>query len=120
MITESDITLYSERVNPETREPEWTRTAINNVHWEESQGINIATSGLSNADKNKIYIPWTSMPAGVVIKPGDIIVKGIVSDVITTVSQLEKKYSSVAKVRTADVRKDAVMEQLWHVDIGGE
>ena len=120
MITDSDITIYHQTVNSVTRIPEWQSVQIKNVHWEESQGVNITNSGLANADRYKIFIPHSNMPLGLVIQPGDIVVKGLVTDEITSSSQLEKKYPSVAKVKTADVRTDSLMKQLWHIELGCE
>lgn len=120
MITDSDITVYRQQVDPATRELVWSRAQIKKVHWEESQGINIAASGLSNADRYKIFIPYSNVPEGHKIVPGDVIVKGLVEDEITSSSQLEKKYTQVAKVKTVDVRTDAVIQQLWHVELGCE
>ena len=134
MITDSDITIYHRTVNAVTRIPEWHSTQIANVHWEESQGVNIASSGLSNADSVKVFIPYASLVdltyvdpkqyTGAAktfsIQPGDYVVKGLITDAITSSSDLEKKYSSAVKVRTADNRVDGVMQRLWHIALGCE
>lgn len=120
MITESNITLFSKGLDPLTRLDTWTKYHIYEVHWEEVQGLNIIKSGLKDADKVIVFIPLTSID-GVLstrIKPDDYIVKGIVDDNILTTSDLERKYSTAVKVKTADYREDALNESLWHVEVG--
>lgn len=129
MIVDSDITIYSKYIT--NREVAWKKTHIKGVHWEEVQGANILKSGLTNADRVKVFIPFSSLEAepvepigyageGYTIKPGDYIVKGLVEDEILSEVELEKKYTTAVKVKTADIRKDAVNKDLWHIEIGAE
>lgn len=121
MITESNITLYSKTRDINTRLDIWSRYHIYDVHWEEVQGANIIQSGLTNADKIKVFIPIKSLDENIPrIKPDDYIVKEIIVDEITSTSELEKKYETAVKVKTADYRKDSLNEDLWHVEVGCE
>lgn len=119
MITESNITLYSKGFDISTRLDTWKRFEIYDVHWEEVQGANIIKSGLSNADKVRVFIPIKSLDENIPrIKPDDYIVKEIIVDEITSTSELEKKYETAVKVKTADYRLDSINKDLWHVEVG--
>lgn len=122
MITESDITLYKRSFDKSTRLDRWVRVQIQNVHWEESKGINIEKTGLENADKIKVFIPFTSLVGALTsdINPGDYVVKGLIEDEIGSTSELERKYKDAVKIKYVDVRNDAINEELWHVEVGCE
>ncbi|EHR33443.1 hypothetical protein HMPREF9709_01191 [Helcococcus kunzii ATCC 51366] len=132
MITESNITIYNKYLDKITRLDKWKKTQILNVHWEETKGINIIKSGMSNADSVKVFIPYLSIEdlvyidpiqfngKGFTIKPGDYIVKGLIEDEITSSSELEKQYKTAVKIKTVNNRNDSLIKDLWHFEVGCE
>lgn len=125
MRTNSDLTIYN-RV-PKTED--YLRTALAGAsgrkaaQWENRKAINVLRSGgASNADQAVIYIPfslkatyktpkqWQALSAEEkseywTLQNGDLIVKGVVDDVIEagfTASQLKAKYDDVLVISSID------------------
>ncbi len=129
MLTESNITLFNSYLDAATREEKWKRSEVYNVHWEDSQGANIITSGLSSAASLNLYVPFYSAgqyvspkqfansQTGFTFKAGDKVVKGIVPDV-TRIKELEQ-YDDVHTITTVD-KKDFGSMHMRHFEIRGE
>jgi len=107
MFTNADITLYS-CVNGA-----YTRSVIKDVFWVDTKQSNVLKSGLTTADAVTIFIPVASLPEGGVnfTTMKDLIVKGIVSNVIDNTSQqtisaslgtLKSTYDHVVTVSVVD------------------
>jgi len=118
MYTNADITLYS------FTGTSYTRKAISNVFWDECQQSNINKSGLVNADKVAIYIPYSSSGALNFTTNKDIIVKGISTYEIVSTSQqtistslkyLKDNYNMLT-VAVADL-KDYGNKNMWHYEL---
>jgi len=101
MRTNTHITWYKKSIV--NREESYTRYTIRDCFWEERKAANVIASGIQEADSLRLFIPYTS--GEYAIKPGDILVKNIVSDAINsefTITDLKKKYDSVLIVRSVD------------------
>jgi hypothetical protein len=114
--TNSDCTLYNKSVINGVEA--WTRTQIRDVFWEDRKAVTVQRSGLLEADSVAIYIPFT---CGVFsFKPGDILVRGLVTDEISaafTITALKKKYPDIVSIRSVD-RMDYGGRHLQHWQIG--
>ena len=97
----------------------WTRHEVQPVMWQSAE-IDIADKqGSTSADKASIYVPLIA--GNFAFKKGDILVKGLVSDEITssfTISALMAKYPSYIKIRQAD-NKDYGSFALRHWELRG-
>lgn len=116
MYTDTNITLYLYGTGSYTRYVIGT-ALLPGVHWEDVKQSNINKSGLTSADSVSIYIPLANLPSGITADSftgmKDIIVKGIVTDVIDTTSQatigtsknaLLTKYKRMVTVQTVDTQ----------------
>ena len=102
----------------------YTRHEINEVMWQASKATNVIKSGNLGADRVNIWVPSLLSDGSerdtLSIKAGDYLVKGIVSDQITTafpITALIKKYDAV-KVTSVDL-KDYGAPNMKHIQIGG-
>lgn len=117
MITNADITIYNQKINPSTKLTEYIRTQIRNVHWYTDQKTSVDQAGVHSADVYKIRIPaesvediqfidcseWRRLEDRIgywTIQNGDLIVRGLVDDDIKQASDLLKKYPYVARVNS--------------------
>lgn len=132
MRTNADMTVYNKITS--TSES-WQRTVIYDVAWEYRKAANVIKSGLIEADKAAIYIPWArgtnylkpfawqalaSKTGKWTLQAGDIVVKGAVTDEITggfTISSLIRKYDDVLKITSIDTM-DMGSQAMWHWQVG--
>lgn len=128
MLTNCDVTIFNKYI--ENRETKYQKSYIYGVHWEDSKGANVLKSGLDNADKSIIYIPFYNgknylKPKEFVkdnignftLQHEDIIVKGIIDDEFTTIKALEAKYDDVRMITKVDTR-DFGSERMQHWEVG--
>lgn len=85
MLTNTDITIYNRKYDPETRLDTWIRVYVPEAWWYKNEKASITTEGLKQADVYTIRIPNTS----VALKKGDYIVKGNCNISMETVRDLE-------------------------------
>lgn len=114
----ADLTIYTMTIDPATRSEIWTRSQVRDVTWEERKAANVIKSGLLEADSLAVYIPMQR--GNLNIKIGDVIVRGLVTDAITsafTITDLKAKYPASAVVRSVD-RMDRGSLALRHWQIG--
>lgn len=115
MKTNTSATLYSRSVVAGAES--WSRSVISKVFWENRKAANIIQSGLLAADSVAIYIPDSTLT----IKPGDVFVKGTVTDVIQsgtfTITDLKAKYPNVVVVKSVDLM-DYGASHMQHLQIG--
>ena len=115
MKTNTALTLYTRSITNRTES--WTRSVIPAVHWENRKAANVLASGLLEADSVSVWIPGTSAS----IKAGDVIVKGMVTDVVNattfTMTDLKKKYPNVVVVTSVDTY-DYGTPAMRHLRIG--
>lgn len=103
---DTDITIYSHW--KKGRDEAWIRTQITGASWYGHQGANVGDSGLVTADQYVVrirdwstgaYVPpdtWNALeakPDGVwTVRNGDVVVKGLVDDEPTGITQITNKY----------------------------
>lgn len=116
MRTNANCTLYTRSIVAGGES--WASHLIIGVFWENRKAANVLRSGMLEADSVAVYIPQARGDFS--IKPGDVLVKGLVGDVINTtftMTDLKAKYSDVVTVRSVD-RKDFGSQGLRHWQIG--
>ena len=97
----------------------WTRHEVNPVMWQAAEIAIADKQGSTSADRASVYVPASS--GAFAFKKGDVLVKGIVADVITsefTISALMAKYPSYIKIRQADY-KDYGALSMHHWELRG-
>lgn len=110
MITNADMTIYNQKINPETKLTEYMRTQITGIHWYMEQKTSVDDKGLHSKDVYKIRIPedaetgtkryvtpeqyqaMEDVSGAWTIQNGDIFVKGLVNDSIKKASDIFNKY----------------------------
>lgn len=148
MKTNAEATLYNKYINPTTRADEFQRTVLPAVYWENRRAVNkIASGGDIKADKALIMIPqsegddyldpvaWQALADKTgkwTLQPGDMIVRGKVTDEITdevidelteevtpafTVSDLKRKYDDVLNITSVDWM-NAGSDRMKHWEVG--
>ena len=118
MYSNADITLYSYVGGL------YIRKVIKKVFWDECQQSNINKSGLVNADKVAIYIPYSSSGALSFTTSKDIIVKGVSTYEIVSTSQQTistslkylKDNFQMLTISVADL-KDFGNKNMWHYEL---
>ncbi len=104
MTTNSCMTLYHKRFNPEKRLDEWDRYPIENVMWQGGEGASI-NKGYDKANDIKVFIPYDTNKGleKVPFSIGDIIVKGNVEDKIAKQSDLKvENYNITTAINNVD------------------
>ena len=105
MKTNADMTLYVRSVDADTRAEEWARLQVRCVQWEASDGAKVLPNGTIKDDKATIYVPFIRGPLN--LQEGFVIVKGLVTDEITssfTMTDLRAKYPDVLTIRRVTPR----------------
>ena len=116
MYTNADITLYSKVYDTTTRLDKWERHEIRDVFWDSAQGANIIKSGMSTADSVTVFVPLANI--SIEPKTGDYIVKGIIQEEFTKITDLTKNYADAHVVTTVD-KKDFGSKHMQHYELGG-
>lgn len=109
------MTVYAKEFDPTTRLDKWKPKQVIGVFWDNCKGANVKKSGMETADSVVVFIPLANMIA---IKVGDYIVKGLVEDEVTKITDLEKKYQDVHVVTKVD-KKDFGSASMRHWEVGG-
>ncbi len=121
MRNNSDVTLFNKYIDAATRTEKYQRTQISGVLWENRKAANvIASGGNIAANQANIYIPyargaaykdpvaWQALVTKTgywTLQDGDVVVRGLVSDAITTsftITDLKAKYSDTLTIRSVD------------------
>lgn len=115
MKTNADLTHYRRSITAGAET--YTRAAIYGVAWEDRRAANARTG--VQADDIAVYIPLAA--GGDAIQPGDLIVKGVVADALSTTftpTALRAKYPNrVGKVISVDLF-DQGSPALQHRQVG--
>ena len=85
MLTNTDITIYDRKYDPESRLDTWSRVYVPEAWWYKNEKASITTEGLKQADVFTIRIPDTS----IALKKDDYIVKGNCTVTMQTVKELD-------------------------------
>lgn len=121
MRTNGDLTLYTRGVNPTTRAETWTRSIIRGVYWENRRAASYSRGGGVRQDSVLVMFALAKMP-NPPIKPGDIVVRGAVTDEISsafTLTDLRAKYSESGTVGSID-KMDTGNPGIQHYEIEGQ
>ena len=117
MRANSDMTLYVRSVVSGAEV--FTRKVVRGVHWETTDGITKNRDGYVKENKVTVFIPFSV--GSLSIKAGDALVKGIVSDSLSssfTLSDLKRKYgNNVVTIASVAVR-DFGSSQMQHWQVG--
>ncbi len=114
----TDLTIYTKGVDATTRSETWTISYVSGIFWDESKAANVNRSGLLEADRVTVYIPFSRGELD--IRAGDVLVPGTVYEAISssfTISDLKALYPRSATVRSVD-RMDRGSLHLRHWQIG--
>ena len=117
MRTNADLTAYLKSIHATTRTEVWTRVQVHCVAWEERKGSTGGGAGNQRADAITVYIP---LDWAINLKPDDVIVKGLVTDEISsnfTITALKAKYPDSATVKSVD-RHEAGSLNMRHIQVG--
>jgi exosome complex RNA-binding protein Rrp4 len=117
MYTPHSLTWYEATKSGTTTT--WTRHEVTPVMWQASEIASSNQQGVTSTDRASVYVPASS--GSYAFKKGDVLVKGIVSDVISssfTISALMAKYSTWVKIRQADY-KDYGSPSMHHWELRG-
>lgn len=138
MQTNADCTVYNKYSIGTAIE--YKRTELRGVMWSNRKAANIIASGMQNADSAAIYIPilvecskeyktpkqWDALSTADkarywTLKPGDLIVRGIITYEIPTGTEaiLTKTYDDVLKITTVDLNNGGSIS-LQHFRVGGQ
>lgn len=109
--TDVDITIYTRKAHKsDPVQDKWVKVHISGVSWYGGQGVRVHQSGLEAEDGYKVRIPENKMPKGYMpptryaasgnsenwtVKNGDIVVRGILEDEITSPKDITGKYDDV-------------------------
>ena len=135
MITNADCTIYHKTYNPATRLDEWKAFRYQGVNWYGKQAVSVGDSGLNTADSYVVRIPterhipvtkgdvanidkknlYSKGDCGRLLKKGDVVVKGLIQDTITSPSQL-KQYESFLVTAVRDNRRGSPMMRHWRIE----
>jgi len=135
MKTNAQATIYNKAIDPDTRSEIYYRTVLSEVYWENRRAVNkLASGGDIKADKVLVMIPrsfetnylepiaWRGLVDKTgkwTLQNGDIIVRGVVADEITsefTASDLKRKYDDVLTINSVD-SMDAGSERVRHWEV---
>ena len=94
-VRNADVTLYHHTWDAAQHKDVWTRTQHCGVSWYGGRAATPGTCGDTAADSYVVRIYGCAEVAAV---PGDIVVKGLVADDITSASQLTRKYAESWRV----------------------
>lgn len=132
MYTNSSITIYNKYFIKSEKTDGYKRTVIKNAFYEERQATNRLQSGLIDADKVLVLIPFESLEIGEYVPPrefeglegtftiqnGDRIVKGEVLLEINKPTELDKEYEAFT-ITSVD-KKDFGSKKMRHFEIGAK
>lgn len=136
MRTNADITIYNKYFDKETRLDKYQRTVLYGVFWDERKAVNRLQSGLEDADKVTIIIPFSVTTDKKYVPPkafdrlpdktgyftlqeGDRVVRGDINFEITgKVSDLDKEYEAYT-ITSVDT-KDFGSPHMRHWEVGAK
>jgi hypothetical protein len=136
MRTNADITIYNRYFDKETRLDKYQRTVLKGVFWDEVKAVNRIQSGLEDADKVTIIIPFSVTTDKKYVPPkafdrlpdktgyftlqeGDRVVRGDINFEITgKVSDLDKEYEAYT-ITSVDT-KDFGSPHMRHWEVGAK
>lgn len=135
MITNSNVTLYVNWYNQESKKMEYVNIKLNDVWYKLNNKMDVNKDGLTNSSEYKVRIPiesfrgltyieskkYVKLPLDqrdsyLTIHDGAIMIPYLVDDKITSISDLKKKYDNVARVVNYSIN---MIGSSKHISIGG-
>ena len=132
-MTESNCTIFNVVYNTEKKLEEICTTHIYGVHWENVKAVNVINSGMSDADSIVVYIPMSARTdkkykqpkefekahdGCFTLRPGDVIVKGIVS-YEGTIAKITDVFDNSAIITSVDAF-DYGSYDMRHWEVSGK
>ena len=132
-IGQSNITIYNKVYDDDKGYDTYQRTVIKGVHFEDSKGANVIKSGLENADRASIYVPFKSEMSRQYLSPiefkklddkskyftfekGDRLIKGDIDFEPTTEKSIDENYDAFT-ITSVDIF-DFGSENMRHFELG--
>ena len=129
MYVNADCTIFNKYTDKSRRCDAWKRTVIHDVYWEDTSGEKTLQSGLSADCSAFVVIPKTSVntadyqkpkdfnknPAGFTFAPDDIIVRGIITADLPTLSEINALDDSHTILKASDFIYGSPSVQHWEV-----
>lgn len=130
MYVNANCTVYNRLYDPITRLDTWKRHQILGVFWSNRKGANTIKSGMSACDSVQVFIPlsvsgyvdpksYTGAEGTWTLQPGDKIVRELIDEDFTKITELEKSYRDVHDITTID-KKDYGSMPMQHWEVGGK
>lgn len=137
VIPNSDITIYNKYIDAATRSEKYQRAEVYDVVWQATKAVSGSKSGLLASNIATIFIPFSSgdgflnprewqsqsNKSGLwTLQEGDVIVRGIVTDEITTgftMTNLRVKYYDVVAITSVDAM-DQGSAYMRHWQVGAK
>lgn len=117
MTTNTSMTLYHKRFNPNAKLDEWDRYPIGKVMWQGGKGASI-NKGYEKANDISIFIPSNENKElnKVPFSIGDVVVKGNIEDKITKQSDLKVDNYNI----TTLINNDYGSLDMQHIQLGAK
>ena len=111
------VTLYHRSYDTASRADVWSRTVYTTASWYGGQAATVSDNGLMTADTYTVRI---DTDAAIPAAPGDVLVRGEVTDTVTGSTALTRKCQGRCMVLThvQDNRRGA--RRLWHWKLEGK
>lgn len=120
MITNADLTIYNKVYDRDAGINRYYRTVLKGVNWQDTTAVQPADKGIVSADVAEIYIPFAvetekqfrkpknfvqdaEKPSLFTVEAGDLVVRGIVEEDLTSAKDEERLKSAYDDVRTIAV-----------------
>ena len=133
MFLNSDITIYNKVYDEDKGYDLYQRTVIKGVHFEDSKGANVIKSGLENADRASIYVPFKADMSRQYLSPiefkklddkskyftfekGDRLIKGDIDFEPTTEKSIDENFDAFT-ITSVDIF-DFGSEKMRHFELG--
>lgn len=137
MVRNTNITVYNKYSDPTTRSAKYSRSVVKDVHWMGTVASSASKSGRLASNVAKIMIPvaaganyvapkaWAALVSKAgkfTLKDGDVIVKGVVDDVVSdsfTLAELVAKYDDVVTITSVDFYNTGSIN-MHHWEVGAK
>lgn len=120
MVTNADLTIYNKVYDRDAGASRYYRTVLKGVNWQDTTAVQPTDKGVVSVDVTEIYIPFAvetekqfRKPKNFVQEPkkmefftveaGDLVVRGIVEDKLTSAKDEERMKNTYDDVRTIAV-----------------